>query len=196
MKLHFVSNSALALSISFYLSLCLSLSSTETSSHSHFHLTRSPPIFHVLLRPASNQIYIQFNFLFTIYACIWELNEQYITYNCIRFIFIWTLSNSTELLLCFLYAPVIVQWFQNEGRCGVCGDAYHLESPRPHEAGGLYARGIISKFYTVNQVNCSDAFLTFLLNFRKNHELISCRVLPVQCGANNKKTWKSTFSYF
>lgn len=28
-----------------------------------------------------------------------------------------------------------VHWDQNGGKCGVCGDAYHLESPRPHEAG-------------------------------------------------------------
>lgn len=53
----------------------------------------------------------------------------------------------------------IVQWSQNAGRCGVCGDAYHLEAPRPHEAGGVYAKGIISKFYTVNQVRCLASFV-------------------------------------
>lgn len=46
----------------------------------------------------------------------------------------------------------IVQWEQNSGKCGVCGDAYHLENPRPHEAGGAYAKGIISKFYAASQV--------------------------------------------
>lgn len=46
----------------------------------------------------------------------------------------------------------LVQWEQNGGKCGVCGDAYHIENPRPHEAGGLYAKGIISKFYTAGQV--------------------------------------------
>lgn len=52
-------------------------------------------------------------------------------------------------LFCGGYA---VQWEQNEGKCGVCGDAYQLESPRPHEAGGLYAKGIITRFYSSGQV--------------------------------------------
>lgn len=51
---------------------------------------------------------------------------------------------------------VLVQWEQNGGRCGVCGDAYHLRSPRPHEAGGEYGKGIISRRYAAGQViNCS-----------------------------------------
>lgn len=45
-----------------------------------------------------------------------------------------------------------VQWEQNEGKCGVCGDPYQLATPRPHEAGGLFARGIISRFYAAGQV--------------------------------------------
>ncbi|XP_030761831.1 uncharacterized protein LOC115886703 isoform X2 [Sitophilus oryzae] len=40
-----------------------------------------------------------------------------------------------------------VQWEQNGGKCGICGDAYHLEEPRPHEAGGLYAKGIVARHY-------------------------------------------------
>jgi len=51
-------------------------------------------------------------------------------------------------LYCGGYA---VQWEQNGGKCGVCGDAYHLPLPRPHEAGGTYAKGIISKFYAAGQ---------------------------------------------
>lgn len=49
-------------------------------------------------------------------------------------------------------------WDQNGGKCGVCGDAYHLESPRPHEAGGEYAKGIISKFYAAGQVRKKGFF--------------------------------------
>lgn len=45
-----------------------------------------------------------------------------------------------------------MQWDQNDGKCGVCGDAYNVQEPRPHEAGGLYAKGIISKFYAAGQV--------------------------------------------
>ena len=46
-----------------------------------------------------------------------------------------------------------VQWEQNEGQCGVCGDPYNFKSPRPHEAGGEFAKGIISRFYTAGQVS-------------------------------------------
>ena len=50
---------------------------------------------------------------------------------------------------------VIVQWVENKGQCGVCGDAYHLKEPRPHEAGGEYAKGTIVRHYTVGQVTFS-----------------------------------------
>lgn len=47
---------------------------------------------------------------------------------------------------------VVVQWEQNKGNCGVCGDAYNLETPRPHEAGGQFAKGVIGRRYSVGQV--------------------------------------------
>jgi hypothetical protein len=46
-----------------------------------------------------------------------------------------------------------VQWEQNQGRCGICGDPWHLVEPRPHEAGGQFAKGIISRHYTSGQVS-------------------------------------------
>lgn len=46
---------------------------------------------------------------------------------------------------------VVVQWEQNDGKCGLCGDPFHVKEPRPHEAGGLYAKGIISRHYSVGQ---------------------------------------------
>ncbi|XP_012258067.2 uncharacterized protein LOC105687198 isoform X2 [Athalia rosae] len=55
--------------------------------------------------------------------------------------------NDNELF-CGGYA---VQWVQNEGNCGVCGDAYHTSKPRPHEAGGEFAKGTIVRHYTVGQ---------------------------------------------
>lgn len=55
--------------------------------------------------------------------------------------------NDNELF-CGGYA---VQWEQNDGRCGVCGDADHLNEPRPHEAGGMYGKGIITRHYSVGQ---------------------------------------------
>lgn len=54
-----------------------------------------------------------------------------------------------------------VQWEQNEGKCGVCGDPYQLETPRPHEAGGLFAKGIISRFYASGQVFALNMHLFF-----------------------------------
>lgn len=56
------------------------------------------------------------------------------------------------ILLLFLLLCRLVQWVQNKGQCGVCGDAYHLKEPRPHEAGGEYAKGTIVRHYTVGQV--------------------------------------------
>nr|CAD7456808.1 unnamed protein product [Timema tahoe] len=55
--------------------------------------------------------------------------------------------NDNELF-CGGYA---VQWEQNQGRCGVCGDPFHFIDPRPHEAGGQYAKGIIGRHYTSGQ---------------------------------------------
>ncbi|XP_060576961.1 uncharacterized protein LOC132734272 [Ruditapes philippinarum] len=42
-----------------------------------------------------------------------------------------------------------VQWNQNGGRCGVCGDPYNGQ--RDNEAGGKYATGTISRHYTEGQ---------------------------------------------
>lgn len=55
--------------------------------------------------------------------------------------------NDNELF-CGGYA---VQWVQNEGKCGICGDAYHLSDPKPHEAGGEFAKGTIVRHYTVGE---------------------------------------------
>ncbi|KAE8739834.1 hypothetical protein FOCC_FOCC014657 [Frankliniella occidentalis] len=54
--------------------------------------------------------------------------------------------NDNELF-CGGYA---VQWDQNQGRCGVCGDPWQLET-RPHEAGGQFAKGIIGRRYSSGQ---------------------------------------------
>ena len=43
-----------------------------------------------------------------------------------------------------------VQWDQNGGRCGLCGDAYN--GPRGHEAGGQYATGQIVATYSPGQL--------------------------------------------
>ena len=44
-----------------------------------------------------------------------------------------------------------VQWSQNQGKCGVCGDAYHIQNPQ-YVFPGVYARdGFITKTYTEGQ---------------------------------------------
>ncbi|GFQ64705.1 chitin-binding type-4 domain-containing protein [Trichonephila clavata] len=44
------------------------------------------------------------------------------------------------------------QWKINGGKCGVCGDPWHLEVPRPNENGGKYGNGIIVRTYKPGQV--------------------------------------------
>lgn len=44
-----------------------------------------------------------------------------------------------------------VQWSNNDGQCGVCGDNYADPKPRPHEAGGKYGNGVIGKVYSMGQ---------------------------------------------
>ncbi|CAG7710001.1 unnamed protein product [Allacma fusca] len=53
-----------------------------------------------------------------------------------------------------------VQHGQNGGRCGECGDAYHLPRPRANEGGGNYARGIIVRNYRKGQTVDIDVDLT------------------------------------
>ncbi|GFQ64704.1 chitin-binding type-4 domain-containing protein [Trichonephila clavata] len=53
-----------------------------------------------------------------------------------------------------------VQWQRNGGKCGVCGDAWHLPTPRPNEAGGIYGRGIIVRNYKPGQVIKSTVDIT------------------------------------
>lgn len=53
-----------------------------------------------------------------------------------------------------------VQWEQNGGKCGLCGDPHHLKEPRPHEAGGLFAKGIITRHYSVGQLIDVEVELT------------------------------------
>jgi len=51
----------------------------------------------------------------------------------------------------FLTKPK-VQHAQNNGNCGICGDAYNDPVPRDNEDGGMYGRGIIVREYSIGQV--------------------------------------------
>ncbi|KAF0299686.1 hypothetical protein FJT64_027638 [Amphibalanus amphitrite] len=54
----------------------------------------------------------------------------------------------------------VVQYQQNDGKCGVCGDNYALDEPRPHEAGGEFAKGLIGKRYSPGQLIDIEVELT------------------------------------
>ncbi|XP_072045960.1 uncharacterized protein [Amphiura filiformis] len=45
-----------------------------------------------------------------------------------------------------------VQWQQNGGRCGVCGDNWADPEPREHEDGGIFDNQIITQTYFAGQV--------------------------------------------
>jgi hypothetical protein len=45
-------------------------------------------------------------------------------------------------------------------RCGICGDAYDVESRQHSASGGLYANGIITRGYTLAQKISVTAHLT------------------------------------
>ncbi|XP_003745330.1 uncharacterized protein LOC100904863 [Galendromus occidentalis] len=42
-------------------------------------------------------------------------------------------------------------WHLNGGNCGMCGDAFDLPVPRPHEIGGVYGQGLITRRYEPGQ---------------------------------------------
>lgn len=79
-----------------------------------------------------------------------------------------------------------VQWEQNGGKCGLCGDAYHIEQPRPHEAGGLYAKGIISRHFSVGQ--SIDIEIELTANHYGRFEILLC--------PNNNPNQEATQSCF
>lgn len=78
--------------------------------------------------------------------------------------------NDNELF-CGGYA---VQWEQNNGSCGLCGDPYHVDKPRPHEAGGMFAKGIITRRYSVGQEIDIEVELT--ANHQGRFEMHLCPV--------------------
>lgn len=65
-----------------------------------------------------------------------------------------------------------MQWQQNDGKCGICGDAYNMPSPRSHEAGGEYGRGVITRRYTAGQVNITYCFLNIFLTFKTMYKFL------------------------
>lgn len=60
----------------------------------------------------------------------------------------------------------------NKGRCGVCGDPFDLPTPRPHEDGGQFGRGIITRHYISGQ--SIDVQVELINNRRGHFELELC----------------------
>ncbi|XP_076281956.1 uncharacterized protein LOC143209750 [Lasioglossum baleicum] len=44
------------------------------------------------------------------------------------------------------------QWQRNKGNCGICGDAWDMPAPRPHETGGKYGNSVIVRKYRTGSV--------------------------------------------
>lgn len=63
------------------------------------------------------------------------------------------------------------QYYVNDGKCGICGDAWEL-SPRPHEVGGKYATGTIVRHYQEGEVIEVTADITS--NHRGHFEVRIC----------------------
>ncbi|UYV82934.1 hypothetical protein LAZ67_22001435 [Cordylochernes scorpioides] len=57
-------------------------------------------------------------------------------------------------------APTQRHWNKNKGKCGICGDAWDLPEPRPHEDGGKYGKGIVVKTYQRGQNTTIEVLLT------------------------------------
>ncbi|XP_050544859.1 uncharacterized protein LOC126907537 [Daktulosphaira vitifoliae] len=51
-----------------------------------------------------------------------------------------------------LYCGGFTKQYQiNGGKCGICGDPWDAPQPRPHEAGGKYGLGVITRRYKIGQ---------------------------------------------
>lgn len=65
-----------------------------------------------------------------------------------------------------------MQWTQNGGKCGVCGDPWHEPTPRLHESGGFYDTGLLGRRYTPGQIIDIEVELT--ANHKGYFELRLC----------------------
>lgn len=103
------------------------------------------------------------SFIFTIFHIITEISghgrlvEPPSRSSMWRFGFKTKPNYNDNELFCGGYS---VQWQRNGGKCGVCGDAWHLPTPRPNEAGGTYGRGIIVRKYKPGQIIKSTVDIT------------------------------------
>jgi len=68
-------------------------------------------------------------------------------------------------------------WQNNKGKCGICGDAWDLKPPRPHEDGGMYGTGVVTRTYKAGQT------IEVVTNIVANHMgYMTYKVCPFQEG--------------
>ena len=72
--------------------------------------------------------------------------------NCGGFGKQWNYPNKGEKLIDFVNSTGKQQSCLLTGMCGVCGDAYDIDQPRPNELGGKYGLGVIGANLTSNQI--------------------------------------------
>lgn len=87
--------------------------------------------------------------------------------------------------------PLAVQWKQNEGKCGVCGDSWNEPTPRLHESGGFYDTGLIGGRYAQGQI--IDVNIELTANHQGYFEL---RLCPLSTDSENTEDQDCFDRYF
>ncbi|XP_050298857.1 uncharacterized protein LOC126737840 [Anthonomus grandis grandis] len=60
----------------------------------------------------------------------------------------------------FFCGGLYVQYYKNEGKCGICGDDYRDPVPRSNENGGTYGNGLVFNNYTQGSVITVTSLIT------------------------------------
>jgi len=100
-----------------------------------------------------------------------------------------------------------VQFNDNGGRCGICGDNFADPTPRANENGGEFGRGIVSKIYnagsaiqvTVEITSNHWGHFTFAvcpLNQNGSENPDGCQLLELVNGQGNKYTIGSAEGFY
>ena len=82
-----------------------------------------------------------------------------------------------------------VQWADNEGKCGVCGDSYSEKRPRKHETGSIFDRNVTVRTYAPGEdvVLVVDVVANHLGEFS-----LSLTIVMRSIEAKQKNTRKSS----
>nr|XP_045607023.1 uncharacterized protein LOC123763746 [Procambarus clarkii] len=75
-----------------------------------------------------------------------------------------------------------VQYVENDGQCGVCGDNWADPQPRDNEAGGTYGTGLIVANYTMGQ------YFVFKCEAGFTFDTVALNARPDTAAPNNEET--------